>query len=369
MKITSITAVPVSIPFKKPFVVWRGVAKTKDHVIVLVETDEGITGVGEASPFLYYAPETQQDVISTIDNYIKPLVLGLDPFDLESIDELFHTTIDGHHFSKSAVEMALWDIIGKSLGVPVYKLLGGKFRQGVPLVGILKSGEPDAMARETEEWLARGFRQLKVKIGFGLEKDVATVAAVRKAAGDGVTIRVDAEENYDLKSAIAVARRLESLDIELLSQPIRRENYHDMALLRQAIDIPLLVDESIITPEDVLLAVRLGTGDLVNIKVVKSGGILNSRRMAAIARAGGKDCLVGSMLEMGPGTLFAGHFAVATANVSYACELIGPLLLADDVLADPVSVRDGVLQIPDAPGLGITLDPEKMKRYGTRQAG
>jgi len=337
--------------------------ETKDHVIVLVETDEGITGIGEASPFLYYAPETQDDVISMIHNSIGPLLRGLDPFEMERIDDLLQKTIDGHYFSKAAVEMALWDILGKRLGVPLYMLLGGKFREAVPVVAILQSGEPDQMAREAEEWVSKGFGQLKVKIGFGCEKDVAKVAAVRKAVGDRISIRVDAEESYDLKSALAVARRLRELDIELLSQPIPRHNYHDMALLRESIDIPLVVDESIVTPEDVLLAARLGTGDIVNIKVVKSGGILRSKRMAAIARAAGKDCFVGSMLEMGPGTIFAGHLAISTANVTYASEIIGPLLLADDILAEPVVVKNGALHLPDLPGLGIELDSSKMKRF------
>ncbi len=365
MRITDIKAWPVSIPFKKPFVVWRGVATTKDHVIVQVETDEGITGIGEASPFLYYAPETQEDVLSTVENYILPAVQGLDPFNLEAIDHLFHTVISGHHFSKAAVEMALWDIMGKSLGVPVYRLLGGKARESVPLVAILKGSDPVELAQEVEEWLSSGFRNLKVKIGFGVRQDVAAVEAVRRAAGNDVTIRVDAEENYDLKSAVQVARHLERLEIELISQPLPRTNYHDMALLRQAIDIPLLLDESIETPEDVMLAVQLQTGDLVNIKVVKSGGMLASKRMAAIARAAGKDCLVGSMLEMGPGTLFAAHFAISTANVTYPNEIVGPLLLADDVLKAPVTVRDGALHLPDVPGLGIELDTGKMKQYST----
>lgn len=363
MKITGVKVHPVSIPFKRPFVVWRGVAETKDHVIVEVETDEGIVGVGEASPFLYYASETQEDVISTIRTYITPTVLGQDPFDLESIDRRFQTEIDGHQFSKAAIEMALWDIIGKSLGVPVYKLLGGKYRPSVPVVAILKSGEPPQMASEAETWVAAGFRQLKIKIGFGPAKDAACVDAVRRAVGESITIRVDAEENYDLKTSIQVARQLERVGIELISQPISRYNYRDMVLLRQAIDIPLLVDESISSPEDVLMAVQLGTGDLVNIKVVKAGGILNARRMAAIARAGGKSCLLGSMLEMGPGTLFAGHFAVATSNVEYASEIVGPLLLSDDILVDPVTYKDGALQVPDSPGLGFELDRAKMTKY------
>ena len=249
--------------------------------------------------------------------------------------------------------MALWDIIGKKVELPVYKLLGGKCRPSVPVVAILKSGDLKELAKEAEEWLDRGFRQLKVKIGFGIEQDVATVKTVRQVVGDQATIRVDAEENYDLKTSIQVGRRLEQLGVELFSQPIRREQYFDMAALSKAIDIPVLVDESIITPEDVLLAVRLETGDLINIKVVKSGGILNSRRMAAVARAAGKACLIGSMLETGPGTLFAGHFAIATPNVTYANEIIGPLLLADDVLAELLVYKDGALEIPDRPGVGI----------------
>jgi len=365
MKVTSITAWPVSIPFKKPFVVWRGVANTKDHVIVQVETDEGIAGIGEASPFLFYASETQEDVLSTVQNYIFPAIEGLDPFNLEMIHHVLHTVISGHHFSKAAIEMALWDILGKALGVPVYQMLGGRYREEVPLVGILMSGDPRDMALEAEEWVSKGFRQLKVKIGFGVERDVASVQAVRQSVGDDVTIRVDAEESYDLKTALSVAREMEKLGVELLSQPVPRTNYHDMAFLRRTINIPLLLDESIETPEDVLLAIRLETGDLINIKVVKSGGMVASKQMAAIAKAAGKDCLVRSMLEMGPGTLFAGQFAVSTSNITYASEIIGPLLLADDIMRQPILVENGALQIPDSPGLGCELDASKMRKYST----
>lgn len=365
MKITDVKTWPVSIPFKKPFVVWRGVAETKDHVIVQVETDEGISGVGEASPFLYYASETQEDVISTVHNYIRPIIKGMDPFNLEKIHEIFATTIDGHYFSKAAIEMALWDIMGKELEVPVYKLLGGKAHENVPLAGILKSGDPSDLVEEAEEWTSKGFQHLKVKIGFGVKRDLAAVRSVRSAVDDEVTIRVDAEENFDLKTALQIASELEDLEIELISQPIPRHNYHDMSLLRQSVKIPVLVDESITTPEDVLLATRLETGDLVNIKVVKSGGILNAKRMASIAEAAGKDCLVGSMLEMGPGTLFAAHFAVSTPNITYANEIIGPLLLSDDILAEPVVVEDGRIEVSDVPGLGIRLDMEKIEKYSS----
>ncbi len=367
MKITSIKAYPVSIPFKVPFVVWRGTARTKDHVIVVVETDEGIQGIGEAPPFLYYAAETQEDVVTTVERYITPLLIDENPFNLEKIDHLFHTVVAGHHFSKAAVEMALWDIMGKSLGVPLYQLLGGKFRETVPIVGLLKSDKPAVMAAEAQKYAAAGYRHLKIKIGFGITADIAAVTAVREAVGDEIVIRVDAEESYDLKSAVQMARHLDKLNIELFSQPLPRSHHHDMALLRTMIDTPLLLDECIETPEDVLLAVRLQTGDLVNIKVLKSGGMLNAKRMAAIAATAGKAVLTGSMLEMGPGTLFSAHFAISTAAVTYASELVGTTLLSDDIIQEPVQVENGALILPDKPGIGIDLDWQKLSHYATQQ--
>ena len=365
MKITSVDVWPVSIPFVKPFEVWRGVARTKDHVIVEVHTDEGISGIGEAAPFLYYAPETQEDVVATVTNHLAPMVRGLDPFDIEKLNRLFDTVVDGHHFSKAAIEMALWDIMGKALGVPVYRLLGGKVRDAVEVIALLDNGPPEAMAAQAADRVEAGYRRLKVKIGFDPATDVEIVAAVVGAVGASASVRVDAEESYDLKTSLRIARRLEELDVELLSQPISRHHHRQMARLRETISIPLLVDESIAIPADVMLAAELGTGDLVNIKVVKCGGILKAKRMAAIAEGAGMDCLIGSMIEMGPGTACGAHVAVSTPNVTYASELVGPQLIADDVLIDPLEVRRGTIRLPDRPGLGIELDRERLARYAT----
>ena len=135
--------------------------------------------------------------------------------------------------------MALWDIMGKTVGMPLYKLLGGKYRETVPIVGLLKSAEPEAMGQEAKKYVNKGYQCLKVKIGFGVQQDVASVRAVREAVGEQIAIRVDAEECYDLKTSVKLARGLEEFNIELLSQPISRTNYHDMAVLRTIIDIPL----------------------------------------------------------------------------------------------------------------------------------
>ena len=204
-----------------------------------------------------------------------------------------------------------------------------------------------------------------MKIGFDPSTDVAMVAAVTGTVGDSATVRVDAEESYDLKTSLRIARRLEELGVELFSQPIPRHHYRQMARLREMISIPLLVDESVEIPADVMLAAELGTGDLVNIKVAKCGGILKAKRMAAIAEGAGMDCLIGSMIEMGPGTACGAHVAVSTPNVTYASELVGPQLIAGDVVVTPFELHDGAIRLPDRPGLGVELDRDRLARYGT----
>lgn len=362
MKVTAVDVWPVTIPFTEPFEVWRGVAPAKHHVIVEVHTDEGITGVGEAAPFLYYGAETQQDVVSMVQRHLLPILLGTDPFAIEALAQTFDTVIDGHRFSKAAIEMALWDIQGRALGVPVHRLLGGRVRQSIPVVGLLLRHEPSGVATEARDLVERGFRHLKVKVGFGLERDIAVVQAVRAAVGADVTIRVDAEESYDLKTALRVARALEELDVELFSQPVSRHQHDQMRQLRARTMHPILLDECIDVPEDVLAATRQGTGDAVNVKLMKSGGVHAARQMFAIARAAGLGALVGSMIEAGPGTACGAHLAVSSTAVTHPCELVGPTLLADDVLVRSLALRDGALDPGDAPGLGIELDRDQLQR-------
>ena len=362
MRVTAVDVWPVTIPFTEPFEVWRGVAAAKHHVIVEVHTDEGITGIGEASPFLYYGAETQTDVMSMVRRHLKPIVVGTDPFEIEALNQTFDTVIDGHRFSKAAIEMALWDIQGRALGVPLHRLLGGRVRDRVPIVGLLLRHDAAGAAAEAQTLVGRGFKHLKVKIGFGPDVDISTVRAVRDAVGDGVSIRVDAEESYDLKSALRVAHALEDLDVELLSQPVSRHLHHHMQRLQDRSTIPVLLDESIDLPEDVSLAARLGSGDAINVKLMKSGGVLKARRMFAIAQAAGMGVVVGSMIESGPGTACGAHLAISHTAVGYPCELLGPTLLAHDVTVEPIRIMDGELALGDAPGLGIELDRDQLAR-------
>ncbi len=360
MRVTRVEAFPVAARFRQPFTVWRGTVDSLGHVFVLVHTDDGRVGLGEAAPFLYYAPETPEDVLATIQTYLAPMLEGFDPFNLEQLAERFEHELDGHEFSKCAVEMALWDLVGQKLGVPLYQLLGGRVREAVEIVALLHPAAPEETAREARERVAQGFRTLKLKLGFGEEEDVARVIRVREAVGPDIAIRVDPEESYSLKTTLRVARALEPCRLELISQPVPRTSWEEMRLLREQLSVPLLADECIVTPQDVLRCVRMGAADAINIKVLKSGGLVQARRMAAIAQAAGLPCLLGSMLELGPGTAFAAHLAVASSAIAWPCELAGPLLFADDGLEAPLRVDQGRLWPPEEPRLGVRPALERL---------
>ena len=361
MRIISVDVSRVLIPFRVPFVVWRGELPAKEHVIVRITTDSGIVGWGEAAPFLFYAPETALDVESMIVCALAPELIGRDPLAIRAIVQSF-APIDGHAFAKCAIEMALWDILGKHAGLPLYQLLGGKVRNQVPLTTVLHAGKPEGIRTEAKLLVSQGFRSLKVKIGFGIDPDEEMVAAARAGAGKHIAIRVDAEEHYQVKEALALAKRLEAFNVELISQPVDRHDWEGMAFLRCAINTNLLADEGILHPHDVLTCVKHGSADMVNIKVLKAGGLIPALEMAALCRAAHLPVMIGSMIEAGPGSLFGAHLAAVLPNL-FSTELCGPLLLADDLLADPVCIEAGAIMLSDRPGLGADIDETRLERY------
>ncbi len=361
MNITSIDTYLVDIPFREPFVVWRGSIPSKQFVLVRITTDDGLTGWGEAAPFLFYAPETAQDVLSMVRDVMTGELIGRDPRDIRAIAQHF-AMLDGHEFAKAAVETALWDLLGKAHGLPVYRLLGGPVRESVPLLTVLHTSQPAEMAEEARHWVDRGVRHLKVKIGFGLERDEEMVAAVREAVGPGVLVRADAEEHYERKEALKVGRRLEKYDLELISQPVTRTDWEGMAFLRQSLAIPVLADEGILSLHDVMTCVSHGAADMINIKVLKSGGAIDSLAMAAIAEAAHLPVVIGSMIEAGIGTLMSAHVATALPGV-FSTELCGPFLMIDHLLDTPLRIEEGQLHLSDAPGLGASVDLERLERY------
>ncbi|MEM3704121.1 MAG: enolase C-terminal domain-like protein, partial [Candidatus Bathyarchaeia archaeon] len=365
MSIKKIEAIPISVPLKKPFVISTGEMRTLDHVIVKVHTDAGIVGVGESAPVPIFSEESQEDVKAAIDKYISRVLIGEDIFDIEKILEKMDKAVQGHSYAKAGIELALWDAMGKTLKVPVYKLLGGLYRENVPMVWIIGIGTPEQMADEAREYVNKGFSTLKVKIGIDPQQDVKNVAAVREAVGYGAQIRVDANQGYTADVAIKTLRKMERYDLELIEQPVPRWDLNGMAKVAKALDTPVMADESVFSPNDVIKIIQKEAADIINIKIMKPGGLYNAKRIASIAESAGIPCLVGSMIETGVGTMACAHFACSTKNIRYPCEFIGTMMIKDDILDTSYIPEDGFLKVPKECGFGVNLNEDKVRKYMT----
>jgi muconate cycloisomerase len=355
---------PRHLAFGGPYRTALGASATSEHAIVFVETDAGITGIGEASSvFLRRGRLLARD----IDAAIAPAVIGEDPRRIRHLAQRIEASIDGAEEAKAAVEMALWDITGKHLGVPVYALLGGKVRDRVPLSYSVPFGEPDQMAGFAAERVRAGHRTIKVKIGNGHARDVAAVAAVREAIGPGVKLRVDANMALPTaKDAIRLVAAIERYDIELVEQPLGPRALTAMAEVRRGISPPLMADESIRTVTDAMEVIRHGAADIANVYVSEAGGLLAASKIFTLCEAAGMPCMIGSMPEFGIGTAAQIHLGVAMTNLGPDSDTCGSLYHAEDIITAPLRLEDGFAYPPEGPGLGVEIDMRVLERW---QAG
>ncbi len=309
---------------------------------------------------------------STIDRYLAPAVIGEDPFNTEVILEKMDTAVKENQCAKAGVDLALWDLKGKILNLPVYALIGGLCSRKVLVDYTLSSDEPAKMAEEAGKRVQQGYSTLVVKVKGELEGDLERVRVVREAAGPDVKIRVDANQGYRVQNAVNSIRRMERYDIELFEQPVKRQDLFGMVEVAKAVDTPISADESNITLQDALHLVQLGGADILNIKIGKNGGLYNSKKIAAVAEAGGVPCLVGGMLSLEVMRQASRHFAVSTlqAQKGFASEGCGPAsqTITGNITKNVVSYEDvkrlgGYIEAPSGPGLGLELDDEMVSRY------
>ncbi len=362
MRIAKIEAFTADIPYKKPFVINGGPSYVGDHVLTRITTDDGIVGYGEGAPMVSYSDETQKDILNGVLDYLAPAVAGMDPFDMEELHHRMEAVLPGHHFAKASIDLALWDIMGKKLNLPVYKLLGGEVRDRIPMAWVVGIGTIDEMVSEAVHHVKTyGFGTVKLKIGREPQKDLDVVREVRSALGPSVKIRVDANQGYDGATAIKTLRKMEVYDLELIEQPVPAWNLLGMADVTAALDTPVEADESMFGLHDAMTLIRLKAADILNIKIMKPCGLYGSKKVAAAAEGAGLTCLVGSMVEFGPGTAAGLHFAAAHRVVAHACEPVGGFLYQGDVVEQEFglsAVVDGCLPVPRGPGLGITMKEE-----------
>ncbi|HHV79210.1 MAG TPA: dipeptide epimerase [Firmicutes bacterium] len=357
-KITNVQVQVVEVPLKKQWQISLYKANVRRHAIVRVSTESGVVGYGEASPSPAFMGEGADGVATVIRTYLAPAVTGLEIFDVEKLHLAMDGAIAGNEAAKSAIDIAVHDAMGKLLDEPLYRLLGGNTKAGRVALSWVVSIQGDAEAiEEAKRYAAMGFRTIKLKIGKEPKRDVAIVEAVAKALGDGVAIRLDANQGYDVGTAVRVIREIEEkVPIESVEQPVPRWNLEGLKVIRSKVATPIMVDEAIFGPQDALKVITAGACDIVNIKIGKVGGIWPARKVAAIAGAAGVPCTVGSNLELSIGSAAALHFAAATAAVKFPSDLlIGPFLHEHDVTEKSLSewFSDGYGLVPEVPGLGV----------------
>ncbi len=369
MKITRVETIPVKVPIRPEFRIRGslGLHTESPFLLLRVHTDDDLIGLGEVSCTPVWSGEDQLTAAHIIADFLAPAVLGQDPRDIEALTVKMRRAVAGNPFTKSGMEMALWDILGKSVGLPVYRLLGGKVRETVPIKMSVSGAEPKRAAELAEWAIAQGLKALKVKVGIEPEGDVARVKAVRAAIGPGIRMGADANGGWSPRVAIQTIRRLvDECGIYFAEQPVAPLDVQWMADVRRNVPVPVMADESCYTLQDAMALARAGAADILSIYVGKGGGIGPARKIAAVAEAAGLTCTVGSNLELGVASAAMAHLATATTGVGaeeFPCDILGPLAYEEDLLVDPLQVREGAVRAPDKPGLGVELDNAKLARY------
>ena len=369
MKITAIETIPVRVPIRPEFQIRGslGFHKESPFLILKVHTDENLTGLGEVSCTPVWSGEDQLTAAHIIADFLAPALHGEDPRDIERLTAKMRRAVAGNPFTKSGLEMALWDILGKSAGLPVYRLLGGKVRDTVPIKMSVSGAEPKRAAELAEWAMKQGLTALKVKTGIEPEADVARVKAVRAAVGPNFRMGVDANGGWSPRVAIQTIRRLAGeCGIYFAEQPVAPLDVQWLADVRRNVPVPVMADESCYTLQDAMALARAGAADILSVYVGKGGGIGPARKIAAVAEAAGLICTVGSNLEMGIASAAMAHLATSTPGVGaeeFPCDILGPLAYEEDLLIEPLQVVAGAVRAPGKPGLGVELDDAKLSRY------
>ena len=353
MKITEVRLGRISVPLRVPFkTALRSVSSVED-VIVEVHTDTGAVGYGEAPPTGAITGDTTGAILGALRDHIIKTVVGRDVDDFESLMLALNGCIVKNTSAKAAMDMALWDLYGQLYKIPVYKLLGGSRKTLVTDITI-SVNDPEEMARDTVNAVQRGYDTLKVKVGADPRLDVARLAAVRQAAGAATRIRIDANQAWQPKQAVRILNQMQEkgLDIEFVEQPVKAHDFTGLKYVTERSYVPVLADESVFSPADALTIMQMGAADLVNIKLMKCGGIYNALKIASAAEVYGVECMIGCMLEAKISVNAAVHLACARQIVTKV-DLDGPVLCSEDPITGGAVFAEQNITVSDDPGLGI----------------
>ncbi len=354
MKIAAIRIGKVSIPLKKPFkTALRQVHSAEDIVIKMI-ADTGEIGFGNAPPTAVITGDSQDSIIAAIRDTIGPKLIGMDVDNLEGIMTTIDTAMLHNSSAKAALDIAVYDLFGKRHGIPLYKLLGG-YRQDITTDLTISINDPEEMVEDSLAAVTAGYTELKLKVGTDAALDIKRVQAIRAAVGYDVKIRLDANQGWSPKEAVRTIRRFEDLGlaIELIEQPVPAHDFAGLKYVTDQVETDIMADEAAFGVYEVFQLLAMQACDLINIKLMKAGGLHNAVKIAHLAETMGIQCMMGCMLESKVGITAAASLAAGKKIISKS-DLDAAVLLAEDPVVGGVSFAKNQLLIAEAPGLGIT---------------
>jgi L-alanine-DL-glutamate epimerase-like enolase superfamily enzyme len=345
---------PFNLPLRESFHVALGTITAAANVLVRLRTRDGVVGWGESSPYAAVTGGTQATDLAVgrdLANYVR----GRDPFTLGTILSEMDRFTPANSSMKAGLEMALWDVCGKIAGQPVYKLLGG-YRDSFETDITIGMDSPTAMANKATKYVQYGFKTLKVKLGDGPEPDTQRMKAIRDAVGYAIALRTDANQGWTAAETVRALRMMEKYQMQLCEQPVPYWDLAGLKYSRYNSPTPIMADEFVHSPHDALAVIRENAVDSINIKLMKSGGILRGAQIATVAASAGVTCMVGCMLETRLALTAGAHLVGSQKNIVYA-DLDSFMELSVDPVIGGIQVKDGVVTLPNTPGLGVDIDP------------
>ena len=368
--INSIETLLVDLPTIRPHKLSMTTMACQTLVIVRMHHSDDIEGIGEGTTIggLAYGPESPESIKTNIDTYLAPLLVGQPSGNIHALRARLNRHARGNAIAKSALETALLDAQGKRLGLSVAELLGGARQLHLPVLWTLASGDTQ---KDIDEALLRLEQRrhcdFKLKIGANpVDQDVRHVAAIKEALGDRASIRVDINQAWDEPTAVRGIQALQNAGIDLIEQAIPARQHAGLIRLSQRFNVPMLADEAIQDARDGLDLVTGGFSGAFALKIAKSGGLYGVLELSHVAKAAGIGLYGGTMLEGSIGTAASLHAWATQDEMAWGTEMFGPLLLKDDIVVEPLHYHEFGVDLPQGPGLGVTLDEDKLAHYARK---
>jgi o-succinylbenzoate synthase len=354
MKITDIRFAMLRVPLKTPFKTALRTVDTVEDIVVSVHTDTGHVGYGEAPATAVITGDTHGSIIEAIRKFISPRLIGEDIANLNRVTHLIQNALEKNSSAKAAVEIAVYDLFGQLYKAPLYKMLGG----GDPVVTTditISVDYIDKMVADSIAAVDRGFESLKIKVGKDIGVDLERIKAIYAAVEGRALLRLDANQGWTAKQAVYALQTLEDAGVrlELVEQPVKAQDLDGMKYVTERVHTPIMADESVFGPTEVVELIRMRAADIINIKLMKTGGLSNAIQIADIAGMYGVECMIGCMIETSISVAAAVHLAVAKASVITKVDLDGPSLCAFNPVDGGVIFNESEISVTEAPGLGI----------------